>query len=256
MKYVFITSLFILSFLSLTRAQGEIDDEQKALIRNERSYHLSLNSNGWGGGFTYGKMINIYRKKLYSIELVTIKDAKELKINNPYEPDYRRFVFGKNNIFYNFRFGYGHLFKLYSKKDKGGIEVRWFYNVGPLLGMLKPVYYVTDSDPYTTEKFNSSLHTASSILGGAPYFKGFSEISVVPGAFVKVGSSFEFSKKDLQINALESGLTLDLFPKKIDLMANNKNQFYFLALFVSYRFGKIINPHAIVKKPVEDEIVD
>jgi hypothetical protein len=245
MKYAIVLTLFQLIYSSIVFAQGDIDDEKRALIRNERTFHLSLNSNGWGGGFAYGKMVNIYRKKIYSVELVTIKDAKELKINNPYQPEFHRFIYGKNNVFYNFRFGYGHLFILYDKKDKGGIEVRWFYTAGPLLGVLKPVYYVTNLKPEIIEKFNPSRE----IYGGASYFKGFDELSVVPGAFIKVGTSFEFSKKDLAINALEGGVTLDLFPKKIDLMANNKNQFYFLAIFVSYRFGKIINPRAIPQNP-------
>lgn len=252
MKYAIISVLFI--FLSLSSyAQGEIDSEQKALIRNERSFHLSLNSNGWGGGFTYGKMVNIYRKKLYSAELVIIKDPKELKVNNPYQPDYRRFVYGKNNVFYNFRFLYGNLHKLYDKKDKGGIEVRWFYNFGPSIGLLKPVYYITGVDPLRTEKFDPALHTATSILGGASYFKGFSELGVVPGASVKVGGSFEFSKRDLLLNALEGGVIFDLFPSKIDIMANDRNNFYFLAIFVSYRFGKIINPRAIPEKKSADQ---
>jgi hypothetical protein len=50
------------------------------------------------------------------------------------------------------------------------------------------------------------------------------------------------------INALEGGVIFDIFPKKIDIMANDKNQFYYLAIFVSYRFGKIINPRAVAKK--------
>lgn len=252
-----ILSVFIIFFSLSSLAQGEIDSEQKALIRNERSFHLSLNSNGWGGGFSYGKMINIYRKTMYSVEMVIVKDAKELKINNPYQPDYRRFVYGKNNIFYNMRFGYGGLHKLYQKKDKGGIEVRWFYNFGPSLGILKPVYYITAIDPVsgdpTVERFDAALHTATSIYGGASYFKGFSELNIVPGASVKVGASFEFSKRDLLLNALEGGVILDVFPKKIDIMANDKNNFYFLAIFVSYRFGRIINPRAIPDKPSQTE---
>ncbi len=248
MRYIIILTLFFIIPSSLIYGQGDINDEQKVLIRNEKSYHLTLNSNGWGGGFTYGKMINIYRKRLYSVELVIIKDAKELKMSNPYQPEFRRFVYGKNNVFYNFRFGYGHLIKLYDKKDKGGIEVRCFYDVGLLLGLLKPVYYVTGLSPLKLEKFDPTPHSAQIIYGGASYFKGFDELKVVPGAFVKFGSSFEFSKKDMLINALEGGVIFDIFPKKIDIMANDKNQFYYLAIFVSYRFGKIINPRAVAKK--------
>lgn len=252
MKYVIIFFLLFVTSTSLIYGQGDVIVERKALIRNEQTFHITLNSNGWGGGFTYGKMINIHRKRLYTTEMVIIKDAKELKINNPYQPDFRRFVYGKNNIFYNFRFGYGHLISLYDKKDKGGIGIRCFYHVGPLLGVLKPVYYVTGVNPVATERFSSSLHTASSILGGASYFEGFNELKIVPGAFVKFGGSFEFSKKDLQINSLDGGVILDIFAKKIDIMANNKDQFYFLSIFVSYRFGKVINPRA-VKKSSKDK---
>ena len=245
MRYVIISILLFVLSTSLIYAQGDINDERKALIRNEQTFHIALNSNGWGGGFTYGKMINIYRKSLYSVEMLIIKDAKELKINNPYQPSFRRFVYGKNNLFYNFRFGYGHLINLYDKKDKGGIGVRLFYNIGPAIGILKPVYYVTGVNPMQTEKFSSALHTSSSILGGASYFEGFNELKVVPGIFAKFGGSFEFSKRDLQVSSIDGGVALDVFVKKIDIMANDKNQFYFLSIFVSYRFGKIINPRAV-----------
>jgi hypothetical protein len=233
-------------------AQGDIDDENKVLIRNEQTYYVALNSNGWSGGFSIGKMVNIYRKKLYSAEFSLIKDAKELKIN-PYHPEYNRFVYGKNNVFFNLRFSYGNLMNLYQKKDKAGVEVRWFYNIGPVIGILKPVYYVTNTNPYQTEKFSSSLHTITSIYGGAPFMKGTGELSFVPGGFAKVGASFEFSKKDILVNALEGGVSLDIFAKNIDIMANDNNRFYFLAIFVSYRFGKIINPRAVKNKKQEDE---
>ncbi|MDA3892500.1 MAG: hypothetical protein PF517_12620 [Salinivirgaceae bacterium] len=253
MRYAILSILFFIISSYVLHAQGDINDEQRALIRNERSFHLSLNSNGWGGGFTYGKMNNIYRKERFSAELVIIKDSKEHKRSNPYQSDLRRFTYGKNNIFYNLRLGYGHLFKLYSKKDKGGIEVRWYYNVGPSLGLLKPVYFVTSIEPYETERFDPHPHSSQEIYGGAPYFKGFGELKPIPGAFAKVGASFEFSKRDLLLNALEGGLIFDVFPKKIDLMANDNKQFYFLAIFVSYRFGKIINPRAIPTKPQDNE---
>ena len=230
--------------------QGSIDSENKILIRNEQTFYFVLNSNGWGGGFTKGKMVNIYRKKIYTAELVIIKDAKELKIN-PYNPEYNRFVYGKSNVFFNLRLSYGNLINLYQKKDKNGIEVRWFYNIGPAIGILKPVYYVTNINPYKTDRFSSSLHTITSIYGGAPFMQGFGELSIVPGAFAKVGGSFEFSKKDALVNAIEGGVSLDIFAKNINIMANDKNKFYFLAIFISYRFGKIINPRAVKTKKDE-----
>lgn len=247
MKYVLPFLCLCCLFLNVN-AQGDISDEKKALIRNEHTFDFLLNSNGWGFGYSYGKMKNIHRKTMYTIEWVSIKDQKEKKFTS--HPDYRRFVFGKQNDFLNFRFGYGNLITLYDKKDKGGIEIRWFYQLGPVLGFLKPVYYYTvnttlpGTDPIRIENFESLVRKGSNILGGASYFKGFDELSVLPGLYAKIGGSFEFSKTDLIVNALECGITFDCYPKKVEIMANNQNKFYFLSIFISYRFGRIYNPHA------------
>ncbi|MFA6401692.1 MAG: hypothetical protein WCX31_08715 [Salinivirgaceae bacterium] len=241
MKYVFLFLCLCFVFLKVN-AQGDISDEKKALIRNEHTYDILLNSNGWGLGYSYGKMKNIHRKTMYTIEWVSIKDQKEKKFTS--NPDYGRFVFGKQNDFLNFRFGYGNLITLYDKKDKGGIEIRWFYQLGPVLGVLKPVYYVVGPEPFKTVKFDDVKKIGIYPEGGASYFRGFDELSVLPGLYAKIGGSFEFSKNDLIINALECGITFDCYPKKVEIMANNQNKFYFLAIFISYRFGRIYNPHA------------
>jgi len=253
MKYLFCL-VFLCSFFLKSNAQGELSDEQRALIRNEHTFTAFLNSNGWGGGYSYGKMKNIYRKRLYTVELVSIKDKKEKKFTA--HPDYRRFVFGKDNDLINLRLGFGNLHTLFDKKDKGGIEIRWFYQIGPLIGFLKPVYYYTQNttivgiDPIKLETFEELLSNGSAILGGTSYFRGFDEMSLLPGVFAKIGGSFEFSKKDLVVNALECGVTIDLFPKEVEIMANNENDFYFLSIFIGYRFGQIHNPRA--KKKVEN----
>jgi hypothetical protein len=241
MKYVFSILCLCLLFLNVN-AQGDISEEKKALIRNEHTYCILLNSNGWGLGYTYGKMKNIHRKNLFAIEWVSIKDPKEKKFTA--NPDYRRFVFGKQNDFFNFHFGYGNLITLYDKKDKGGIEIRCFYYAGAILGVLKPVYYIAGPEPWKTERFDEMIKKGLYPVGGASYFKGFNELSVLPGAYAKFGGSFEFSKKDMAINALEGGVTLEVFPKKVEIMANDLNKFYFLSIFISYRFGQISNPHA------------
>jgi hypothetical protein len=247
MKYLFIF-VIICSFFLKSNAQGELSEEQRALIRNEHTFTALLNSNGWGGGYAYGKMKNIHIKRIYSFELVSIKDKKEKKFTA--NPDYRRFVFGKENDLINIRFGFGNLHTLFDKKDKGGIEIRWFYQVGPVIGLVKPVYYYTQNEtntganPIQLETFEELLSNSSDILGGTSYFRGFDEMTIVPGIFAKLGGSFEFSKKDLVINALECGVTFDLFPTEIEIMANNENKFYFLAIFIGYRFGQIHNPRA------------
>ncbi|PKP11780.1 MAG: hypothetical protein CVU09_02790 [Bacteroidetes bacterium HGW-Bacteroidetes-4] len=241
-KWVLIFLLYS-TFHSL-HAQGDISEEKKEFIRNERTFHLMLNSNGWGGGFMYGKMKNIYRKQLWNVEFVSIKDPKEYRVSHPYYPDLRRFVFGKANEMYNFRFGLGQQFNLFDKKDRGGIEVRLFYHTGLSVGVLKPLYYITSESPRVEEKFDPAIHSPYDILGGASFFKGFNELNVTPGVYLKAGSGFEFSQREKFLNVIEGGVGLDVFPKKMKIMANDQENFLFFSLFIVYRFGKIINPRA------------
>ncbi|MCK4663058.1 MAG: hypothetical protein KAT68_09350 [Bacteroidales bacterium] len=221
-------------------AQGEIEEEHKILFRNESTYGIILNSNGWGFGYKYAKRIDAFSKQIYEIHFHNIKHPKEVVITNIYQ---KRFVFGKENVFYNINIGIGKHKKLYSKLDKGGIEIRFLYSGGISLGITKPIYYIIpDSvDYFRYTKFNSSIHTSWDIISKASYFKGFKEIKFIPGIYVKSGFAFEFSKEDIKVNSLEAGVKLTVFPKEIPILANIKNDFIFFSLFVSYRFGKVIN---------------
>ncbi len=228
------------TFLSF--AQGEIDSIPKALVRNEHSVAGHLYTNGWGVEYCYGKMNNIHSKTLYSFDFAIIHDAKEVKVSNPISSDNSRYAYGKLNVFFNTRFTYGKLHNLYQKKDKGGVEIRCYYKIGPVFGFLKPIYYKVGKES-KIEKFNSASHlNITDIYGKASFFKGFSEIKIMPGAHIKGAVSFEFGKKDLIINAIEGGLSIDIFMKEVEIMANDFNSFYFAALFISGRFGKIKNP--------------
>ena len=259
MKRHLLILAFLIAISKVAFTQGDIDDEQKIFQRNEKSYSFLLNSNGWGINYRYGKMIDAFNKKIYNIDIVGIRHPKEIKTTNPYFPNLKRFVFGKENNFYSLRLGLGKQKKLYKKLDKGGIEIRYFYSAGPTIGILKPIYYeilYNYSGYYQikTEKFNTSIHSIFDIYERASFFKGFDEISVIPGIYSKVGASFEFSKKDEKVNAIEIGAVFEVFPKKIEIMATKDNDFYFASLFVSYRFGKIIN--ARLKKKNKKREVD
>ena len=136
---------------------------------------------------------------------------------------------------------------MFRKNDRGGVSVRYFYTGGPALGILKPIYYevlYSSSIPFEfsieTKKFSPSIHQ-SNIYGKASFFKGFDEVKVSPGASIKTGFSFEYSRQDVILHSLEAGVSLDVFSRKIPIMATTHNNFYFFNLFVSYRFGKYID---------------
>jgi len=236
-------------------AQGEMQEQPRIFYRNERSVGLMLNSNGFGAGFRYASRINARKKTIWEAGFASIRHPKEIKINNNYSYSSRSFVFGKTNSFISIETGWGKQNEMFRKIDKGGISIRRYWSVGPALGLLKPIYYEVvkigaggyETNYLEEEKFNSATHQGN-IYGRASFFKGISEISIIPGATARAGVSFEYSTSDITIHALETGVALDVFPRRIEIMATDieKNDFLFLTLFVSYRFGKVIDQSGIM----------
>ncbi len=231
-------------------AQGDILENPRIFYRNEKSVGFLLNSNGWGVSGRYAKRLNARKKTIYEIDFANIKHPKEVKITNTYYNN-RSYIFGKTNLFINFRGGWGKQNEIFRKIDRGGISIRRYFSVGPTIGVLKPIYYEVlkygeGEDKWVEEKFNAAAnHT---IFGRASFFKGLNEISVMPGAYGRFGMSFEYSTSDINIHAIETAVSLDLFPKRMEIMATEKNNFFFLTLSVSYRFGKIVDARGIVNE--------
>ena len=250
-----------MSCISAVYSQGEIDMQQRVFYRNEWSVALMINSNGFGGNYRYGERINAANKRLYEIDFAYIKDPKEYKTP---AVEQTMIVYGKKNLAFNFRFSYGKQHEKFRKHYLGGIAIRRFYNFGPSVILLKPIYYYV-GDGYPLQKleepetFNHEwISFNKHIMSRASFFKGFNEISPVFGAFAKFGYNFEFGSHDRIIHALEAGFIGEGFLKKIEIMdfsANNlnqkrkaKNQQLFLTIFLSYRFGRIVDPYEVKKK--------
>ncbi len=92
------------------------------------------------------------------------------------------------------------------------------------------------------EKFGVSIHDPTDIYSKASFFKGIGETKVLPGLYAKAGFNFEYSKEDKIIHAIEAGAQINAFPKSIPIMADADNKAVYFSLFVSYRFGVIIDP--------------
>ncbi len=243
-------SLFLLIVLiQLTiRAQGDLDGQEKIFYRNERTVAFSLNSNGFGVGYREGMRIDYLNKKLLEGEISILKHPKELKLSNPYVQAGNSFVFGKLNNAISIRGGLGRQHELYKKKDLGGISIKYFFTGGPSLVFTKPIYYnvlyPASGNTYELrqEKFDIDIHNPSDIFSRASFFKGIKELGLIPGAYIKGGFNFEYSKEDKIIHALELGLSVEGYFKKIPIMASEDNNAIFINLFVSYRLGYVVNP--------------
>ncbi|MDR0713762.1 MAG: hypothetical protein LBF89_05835 [Bacteroidales bacterium] len=269
-KYVTVVTLIAVACTAV-HAQGEIDLQQKVFYRNEWSLALMLNSNGFGGNYRYGKHINARTKKLWEMDFVYMKAPKDYKTYSPTTSG-AKFVYGKKNLAFDWRVALGRQYEIFRKHDVGSVAIRYFYNYGPSVVMLKPVYYnVGDGyyDPVSNltyviereepERFDPDwINMNVAILSRASFFKGFDKLSLVPGAFGKFGLNVEYSKQDKVIHALECGMIVEGFIKKVEIMdfssppayqsKTAKNQQFFLTLFVSYRFGRIVDPYEVKKE--------
>jgi len=251
-------------------AQGEIDLQPRVFYRDEWSLAGMLNSNGFGANYRYGKRIDAANKRLYEVDFAYMKDPKEQKMYDPNLMNGSKYVHGKKNLALDFRFGLGKQHELFRKHDIGGIAIRYFYNFGPSVVLLKPIYYnvvgvekdpVTGADKWAPfpqpEKFDpnwTNVYTVSR----ASFFKGFDELKPLPGAFAKFGFNFDFSRQDRVVHALEAGIIAEGFINKVEIMdftyehpkprKEAESQQFFLTLFVSYRFGRIVDPYEVKKK--------
>ncbi len=247
MRKLLILAVFVLFGISSVYAQGELNEQQKVFFRNERSFGISLNSDGIGFGYRGAKRIDFRNKRILEIEGGSLKHPKEYKISNPYTTG-GNFIFGKLNSTFYLRGGIGHQHELFKKADLGGIAIRYFYSAGPLIAIYKPIYYrvlypvSVNEFIIKEEKFSSSIALPQDIYGRASFTKGFNEIKVMPGVYAKGGFNFEYSKEDKVIHAIEVGAQINAFIKEIPIMATTTNKSVFFSFFVSYRFGVIMDP--------------
>jgi hypothetical protein len=248
MKTVAAILFLVIITNDLLFSQGEIDDQKTIVLRNERTYGATISTKGFGADFCYAKRINAFKKTLYTVELSQVKHEKEIKITYSSSQQIgSSFVYGKLNSLVSLRGGIGLQKELFKKQDKGGISIRYFYSFGPSIGFLKPVYYDVwvpemnaDSVPIQVlrrMKFESHIVVEKK----APFYVGMKETTIIPGAYGKIGFTFEFGKSDAIFNAIETGIVVEAFVKKAPIMANDYNHWIFPAFYLTYRFGKVIN---------------
>lgn len=250
MKKLLIIAVVFLCFYGPLKAQGELNEQQKVFFRNERSLGLLLNSDGIGFSYREAKRINFLNKTILEFDAGTLKNPKEYKSYNPYFQGSGSYIFGKLNSVFFLRAGLGRQHEIYQKQDLGGVAIRYFFSAGPVLALYKPIYYrilyqispTLNEWGLKEEKFDVGVITPDVIYSKASFFKGINEMKAIPGLYAKGGFNFEYSKEDKVIHAIELGAQINAFPKTIPIMANDDNKAIFFSLFVSYRFGVIIDP--------------
>ena len=219
--------------------------EEGVLIYSKQSiFGLQGRTNGFGAFYEIGRMKSNRKTNTYRLDFTEIKHQKEEKsqsagliFSNPY-------IYGKINHFYQATLGFGQQYILGQKGNKNGVAVSAIFNGGLALGLLRP-YYVDAIDPISGEtktirysKADSSLFLGPSIIGGGGFGKGWNEIKMKPGGFVKTAMRFDYGRFNEVVSGLEIGLSGEFYASKIPLMVGQKDKQFFIQGYVAVLFGR------------------
>ena len=210
-----------------------------------------LNHDGWGLVYEWGKMKSPYKATIFQVEFNEKKHPKEEKqstsdnlgggfvvLGNP-------FVYGKQNHFYQVKFGIGQQIMIGGKANKNGVAVYAIYEGGLSIGLLRPYYIDVESPPNSGQVKTIKYSQADSadflgpfIIGGTGISKGWGEMKFKPGAHAKIGLRFDWGRFNNNISALEFGFNFEYYPQEIVQMATIEGKNFFPTGYIALLFGR------------------
>lgn len=234
------------------------NDWKGIVYRKETAYEFRLHTNGpLLFGVNLGKIKNYYKTNYYHFSIGFMKNLRERSQNKNRSVGYKtsnNFVLGKQNSVIVLRAGMGRKQFLSEKAKRKGIAVGYDYEIGPSLALMKPYYLElvstnNETPPVSelrTEKYSEENaaefldHNGNTVFGGSSYFKGFGEMSLIPGIQGKLGIFFSLGAFDKKIKTIEIGVMADVYIKKLPIMVESPgiaNKPYFINLYVNLLLG-------------------
>ncbi|MEO7312351.1 MAG: hypothetical protein ABIX01_18255 [Chitinophagaceae bacterium] len=224
-------------------------EEEGALVYQKQNvFGFKLATDGWGAFFEKGFMKTVERANLFSLEIGERKSNREQKIpgeNTNGGSFGSSYIYGKQNNFYLLKLGVGQSLLLGGKGNKNGVAVSAIYGGGLSLGLLKPYYLkVIDNSTEKQIKYmgdksrNDTLFLESHAIGSGGIFKGFGELKIKPGIFLKAALRFDYGKYNEMVSAIEAGINAEYYASKIPILVDVKQRRFFLNAFIAIEFGK------------------
>lgn len=221
--------------------------EEGVLVYSRQSiFGFQFRTNGYGAYFELGRMKTNRRTNIYRLDITEIKHSKEEKLQGAGVIFGNPFIYGKVNNFYQVTLGFGQQYILGQKGNKNGVAVSAVYNGGLALGLLKPYYLEVQNASgsgenevikYTGDNKDVFLGSTG-IVGSGGFGKGWNELSVKPGAFVKTALRFDYGRFNEVVNGLEIGLSGEFYSSKIPIMLDQKDKQFFIQGYISILFGR------------------
>ncbi len=224
------------------------------VYNKELAFDFRINTfRGFSFAVNVGKIVSYDKTRFYHFEFGNLRHPKEFKQNDQFSRRFggqRSFFFGKQNSMFALRGGWGTKKYFSEKANTRGVAVGISYEFGPSIGILKPYYLEVinsiDSPP-SEERFTGDNQDVfldvNRIQGAAPFSRGITELSFLPGAQAKFSFHFDWGAFDEYVKAMDIGIMGDFYLKKADILVTDgldgvQNRQFFINLFVSLQLGK------------------
>ena len=227
---------------SKKRINALIKQEEEGIIAYQKQtvFGGKLINNGYGIFMEIGRAKSLKKAMLYQLELSEYKSPKEEKQSNLYNYS-TPFTFGKQNFFYPVKLGVQQQILFGNKSNKNGVTITGNFGGGISMGLLRP-YYVQVGATGEYIKYDSKdsliFLNPKKISGGPGFSRGWSDITVTPGAYLKTALRFDYGSYNELVSALEVGLSGDFYSKKIPIMARTSSKQFFFTGYVAIIFGR------------------
>jgi hypothetical protein len=229
----------------------EIEEGENTYNR-EFSMGGRLNTDGWSGFFELGYKKTRNSTNYFQFELAEKKHPKQDRATNQITTplgwfNTNPYVYGKQNNFFQAKFGAGQRKLIGGKGNKNGVEVTGIYYGGLSLGLMKPYYIdlmesagdvnTRKQETYSEENRDRFLNR-DLIYGGGGFGKGWGEVKLNPGLHAKAGMRFDWARFNDVISALEVGLNAEYYAKEVPIMVEYDPKRFFFNAYLSLQFGK------------------
>lgn len=223
------------------RLNAMIKQEEEGVIVHKKHFVFGgkLISDGYGFFIEKGISKSINKATLIQFEISERKSPKEEKQSNLYAFS-TPFIFGKQNSIYPIKLGVQQQVLFGNKSNKNGVSVTYNFGGGVTAALVRPYYVQTKTGSYI--KFDSKDSLAfldpTQITGSAGFKKGWSDMTVNPGAYVKTALRFDYGSYNELVSAIEVGISGEFYSKKVPIMAKLPARQFFFSGYVALLFGR------------------
>jgi len=218
------------------------EEEGNLSFRKQTAFGIQLRTDGYGAFLELGRRKSARYTNLYALEITEIKHRKEDKIGGAENFFSNSYIFGKINNFYQAKLGFGEQYILGQKGNKNGVAITASLQGGLDIGLLKP-YYIDIQDAAGVDRSVSYYSDSAAfknpqiIYGGSGLTKGFNQLKVKPGIYLKSALRFDFGRYNESLQALEIGISVEGFSGKIPILLYNDAKQIFYQGHIAFVFG-------------------